>query len=163
MQVLFIRHAVALEREEWFEDDLLRPLSPKGEKKGGRMFAALARHYEAPQKILTSRSIRAKQTAELVAQAFGGEVPVEETELLNPGCDYGLFKKLMESQDDSLERIVIVGHEPDFSMLIAQIVAAGVLYLSVKKASCIEIEMGRDCRGELKNMISPKLLMDIRG
>ena len=58
----------------------------------------------------------------------------------------------------------MVGHEPDFSLIIGTaLTGGGILYLNVKKASCIEVELGREGRGELRSMITPKQALKFKG
>lgn len=163
MRVLFIRHAVALDREAFFEDDLLRPLSEEGSAKAAKVFAVYKNLFSPPELIVTSEAVRAKQTAELLSRAFDNTKQLI-TPLLNPGTDYNNFKKLIASLDHKCESIAVVGHEPDFSLILGSVLTGGgILYLNVKKASCIEVELGRDGRGELKSMITPKQALKLKG
>ena len=157
MQVLFIRHAPAMEREEFIGEDLDRPLSEKGEKRAAKAFKTLAGLYTKPNALYTSEAKRSLQTAQLLSQAFG-EISIHTSPLLNPGMDYPRFKTLFDDIDKSFQAIAVIGHEPDFSEIISEVVSDGSLHLEVKKASCIEIEMGIDCKGMLKALIPPKVL-----
>ena len=70
MRVLFIRHAIALEREEFLEDDMLRPLSEEGKTKAAKAFGVYKSLFDKPDLILSSEAVRAKETAELLSHAF---------------------------------------------------------------------------------------------
>ena len=161
MRVYFVRHAIAEDRESFEGDDLLRPLSAAGSQKAKKVFGLYAGLYPGLQKIYTSEATRAIQSAELLAKAFGG-APIEKTALLNPGCDYEQFKILLGQIGHRHEAIAIVGHEPDFSLIIGGIVAGGLLYMEIKKASLIEVEMGPEGRGELKCILTPKLALKLK-
>lgn len=156
MRVLFIRHAIALEREAFTGDDLLRPLSDEGKTKAAKTFAGYAAFFDKPELIITSEAIRAKETAELLSVAFGG-VKTQVSALLNPGAGYAELKKLLTTLDNKLESVAFVGHEPDFSTMIGHAVTGGgLLYMGMKKAGCAEVELGREGRGELKCLLTPR-------
>lgn len=163
MRVLFVRHAVALEREEFLEDDMLRPLSAEGKTKAAKVFGVYKQLFPKPDLIVSSEAVRAKETAELLSAAFE-HTKTLITPLLNPGADFNAFKKLISSLDHKHECIAVVGHEPDFSLIIGTaLTGGGILYLNVKKASCIEVELGREGRGELKSMMTPKQALKFKG
>ena len=68
--VLILRHA----KSEWGnpgQADFDRPLAKRGLEDAPRMGQVLARFNYVPDRILSSPAQRARQTAELVAQACG--------------------------------------------------------------------------------------------
>jgi phosphohistidine phosphatase SixA len=66
-RLYLLRHADAGDPEGWTGPDDARPLSGKGEKQSRRLGKLLASVGFAPSVILTSPKLRAKQTAEVVA------------------------------------------------------------------------------------------------
>ena len=155
MNTLFVRHAIAVDPAE-FEgaDDLLRPLTAEGRRKALKTFRALARFYATPELIVSSEATRARQTADVLAEVFPS-AEREETPVFNPGADYPAFVRWLRGLDPKLERIAIVGHEPDISHMLAGIVAKGTLNIEVKKAACIEVDCNRLGRGELRLLFPP--------
>jgi phosphohistidine phosphatase SixA len=99
--------------------------------------------------------MRARETAEIFCSCVG-LTKRTESELLNPGSKFKDFRKLMTSLSDQPELVAVIGHEPDFSHILGQIIADGGLRVDVKKASCIEVDINRVCKGELKLVLSPK-------
>ncbi|MCR9141440.1 MAG: histidine phosphatase family protein [bacterium] len=168
MRLFLIRHAIAMNREDFTgSDDLLRPLTDVGRKKARRAFRGFQRMYGRPDLILHSAATRAIETAEILAQVTGA--PTDQTKLLNPGADYAAFLKLMSEYGDAadIEQLVLVGHEPDFSEILSGLVApaadaakgrAAFLHFDIKKASCIEVDLHAPGSGELLNFLSPKAL-----
>jgi phosphohistidine phosphatase len=155
MRIYFIRHAIAEDRESFLEEDHLRPLSEAGRAKARKVFGIYNRLFKAPERIYTSEATRAEQTAQLLSKHFGGGA-IETTPHLNPGAAYEDFKALLSTIGYPDQPIAIVGHEPDFSLILGEVIASGMLYMDIKKASLIEVEMGLDGRGALKNYLTPQ-------
>ncbi|HET7831279.1 MAG TPA: phosphoglycerate mutase family protein, partial [Candidatus Limnocylindrales bacterium] len=79
MAILYLlRHAHAGDPERWAGDDDLRPLSDKGRRQADRLGGVLAGWAEAPDLFVTSPRIRARETAQLVAEAIGAAVEVDD-------------------------------------------------------------------------------------
>lgn len=158
MKLLFVRHAIALEREEFLKsNDLKRPLSDEGRRKAHGVFSILARFYQKPLCIVTSEAARAIETAEILNDAYGGDIETFKTALLNPGAGIEEFKEALIPLYDEDGCVAVVGHEPDFSFIISQLISGDEVALSIKKASVIEVEIDRYFNGELKFMIPPKI------
>ncbi len=135
MDLYLLRHAQA---EDFAESDFARRLTEKGEKQADKVAKFCRKEKIFPQMILTSPLERARRTAEiLVTQMPGVEwmtVPFlasgmhPETAL----AELAVYK--------SFERVMIVGHEPDFSYLIGYLLDQGgssVASVHVGKASLI--------------------------
>ena len=92
MRVLLVRHARALDRETWIEDDALRPLDEKGRKQSKR----LAKTLEAlgTTRLVSSPLIRCVQTFEPAAKRLG--LPLEEREELGEGSSRTQVVGLLE-------------------------------------------------------------------
>ena len=115
----FLRHADAGDPEAWDGPDEARPLSPKGEKQADRLGRFLAGVGFKPDAIITSPKIRAAKTAEIVAERLG--LPFSfDTRIANDFELEELERMLREAGDPA--RLVIVGHDPDFSELVGDAV-----------------------------------------
>ena len=154
MKILFVRHASAVDSMEFNGDDLGRPLTQEGAHKARRLFKMLARFYEAPELIVSSNAVRARQTADLLAEVFPKAARTHTPEF-NPGADHRVFVRWLRSLEHKWERVAVVGHEPDISRMIAGTVAHGALNIEVKKAACIEVDCNRLGRGELTLLLPP--------
>ena len=155
MKILFVRHAIAEDPLDFKgHDDLLRPLTAEGQHKARKHFKALAKFYEPPELIVSSAAVRARQTADLLAEVFPKAARDERT-LFNPGADHAAFVRWLRDLDRNLERVALVGHEPDLSLMIGGAVAQGRLNIEVKKAACIEVDCNRIGRGELTLLLPP--------
>ena len=85
MELLIIRHAIAAERDaQRWHDDGSRPLSPLGMRRARRAAAGLRAITRAPDRLLTSPLVRARQTAKILTEVAGWP-PAEEAAELLPG------------------------------------------------------------------------------
>lgn len=175
MKLFLIRHATAMRHEDFAKefsknatkefsgaDDLRRPLTAEGRKKAGRAFEGFFSFFGAPDHIFHSRAVRSRDTAAILAGKTGA--PVSETNLLDPGANYDSLLKLLQEPRARVERLALVGHEPDFSEMVSGLLrrnpgeSRAFLHLDIKKASCIEIELYASGAGELVSMLPPKVL-----
>lgn len=120
MRLSLLRHGIAVEPgSPGYEDDSQRPLTAKGEQRMGRAakgMLALGLSYDL---ILTSPYRRARQTAEIVAQALKGSDRCQMSAALAPDGDLRLLIKELRSADHRQHDIMLVGHEPYLSRLIS--------------------------------------------
>jgi phosphohistidine phosphatase len=81
----------------------------------------LERKGERPVRILASPLRRAVQTADIVAAVLGGAVEVRG-ELAPSEAAPDIVNELMGGDD---ERVLVVGHAPDVSILAAELLGEG--------------------------------------
>jgi len=79
----------------------------------------LLRRSETPKRIFTSPLARALQTAEIVAALAPPDEPVSVRREIAPGGD--MEELLREQLAKGARRVMLVGHEPDVSTLIARL------------------------------------------
>ena len=115
-------------------------LAEKGHEQARRVGRFLKKHDLIPDVLLTSPIIRAKETADLLAEE-GCPKPTSEHWLESGMRPEVALQELKVYQEFS--RVAIVGHEPDFSALVEAIIGATTYSIKVKKASLISIELGR--------------------
>jgi 8-oxo-(d)GTP phosphatase len=76
MTLLLIRHASAGDRDDWVDDDRLRPLDGRGRGQASRLPELLG-DYEIAR-VLSSPSVRCVQTVEPFARSRGLDIEVRE-------------------------------------------------------------------------------------
>lgn len=140
--IWMLRHAHA----EDGSPDAERPLSAKGEQQARAVGAALAALGVELDACLTSPRVRARDTARLVCEPLGIE-PTEERVLRG-----GPFDPLDVAAGHG-ESVLLVGHDPDFSLAIHDATGAQV---RMPKAGLAAID-----RGELKLLLRPQELAAI--
>ena len=152
----FLRHAHAGDPAAWPGPDEARPLSDKGEKQADRLATFLAGVRFAPDAIITSPKIRAKQTAEAVAEHLGIAITIDER--LAGSLDVDVLERILTDAGDPA-RPVLSGHDPDFSELVALLAGAGEI--PMKKGALARIDIERPLEagtGTLRWLVPPDLL-----
>jgi phosphohistidine phosphatase len=107
MLVFLIRHGHA----EKGDPDAVRPLSPRGRAEARALGEQLGEHKTPPNLVLTSPLLRARETADAVAQATGAELRVDDR--LAPGATEAHFRGVLESVAGP---VAVIGHQPDCSL-----------------------------------------------
>jgi phosphohistidine phosphatase len=164
MKLYILRHGIAVDPGTGSDAD--RTLTPEGREKmeqAAQGMAALGLQFD---RILTSPYVRARETAEIVAQKLGCPERLEVCEALVPGGSRKeLFKRLQKWAADG--QILLVGHEPDLSGLIGELIAADpYVAIDLKKGSLACLALDRPSRPEtacLEWLLTPKLLRLLGG
>jgi phosphohistidine phosphatase len=139
MLLYLVRHGLAnWPAGAWPGADAERPLTPEGERITRAEGAALARCGLAPDLILHSPLGRARQTAELLAEALGLRERVRAHELLSPGFDHKALKKLLR-EHAKLDSLMLVGHAPDMAQVVEKI-TGGAVKIKEGAVACVQIE-----------------------
>jgi phosphohistidine phosphatase len=152
MRLYFLRHGIA-DWPDWDPArDHERPLTKDGVKKMKEQARALADLDLKIDAILSSPYARAYQTADIVAGKLGLEVKAEP--LLAPGFNADKLAEIVQSFADD-QALLLVGHEPNFSMVIAEITGGRV---QMKKGTLARVDVNRELQGELVWLLPPKVL-----
>jgi phosphohistidine phosphatase len=153
-----VRHAIAEERGDEWPDDDLRPLTREGIRRFTQAVRGFLTLEQAPQRILTSPLVRARQTAELLAAGTEPPVPLVVMDELSPGESPGDVLTQVRKLSD-YESLALVGHEPDLGYLAAHLVGAKHPMPFKKGGMCrIDVTWGRPPRGTLAWFLPPKAL-----
>jgi phosphohistidine phosphatase SixA len=160
MLLHLLRHAHAGNPESWNGPDAARPLSEKGRDQAERLGLHLAGVAFKTDAVITSPKLRAAQTAEIVADHLG--VAVTEDDRLAGPLDLDAVEALLAAADGP-ERPILVGHDPDFSELLAELCDAA--NHPMRKGTFAQIECDRPLRaggGTLRWLIPPDALRSKR-
>jgi phosphohistidine phosphatase len=159
-QLYLLRHADAGDPDSWRGDDAARPLSPKGRRQAELLGTHLAAIGFAPDAVITSPRIRAAETAELAAAQIGRDVTVDDR--LGSGVDLETVAAILDDIG-SPRRVVLVGHDPDFTDVLSTLVGADV---PMKKGAIARVDLRdglRDGGGVLRWLLPPDLLPEHPG
>lgn len=155
-ELLLLRHGIAEERRPDLADGE-RALTRRGIARSRAVLERLVALDLGCHRLLTSPLRRARQTAELAVQA--GLAPALELAAgLAPGGDAWP----LTLQPESLERLALVGHEPDLSHLAARLIGAPAGALSLKKAgvALLHCDAPLACGGwRLRLLLAPAALL----
>ena len=142
MNLYFLRHGIAVDPSApRFAKDAERPLTPKGQRRLRQIAGAMDALKISFDVILSSPYLRAKQTAEIVVKSLKCRKKIKLTDELTPG---GNPKSLIQQLNDLRPRpknILLVGHEPYLSKLIALLTAGNTsMEIDLKKGSLCKLE-----------------------
>jgi phosphohistidine phosphatase len=137
-KLYFLRHGKAAPRSTWEGDDGLRPLTPEGEALMRREAEGLRRLRLSPDVIITSPLVRARQTAEIAADALGLRERLVEDVRLAHGFDARCLERLAAERPEATE-LMVVGHEPEFSATIAELIGGG--FVDMKKGGLARVDV----------------------
>jgi phosphohistidine phosphatase len=166
MNLYIIRHAIAVdEGTVGYESDSERPLTDKGRKKMRAIAKGLRNIGVEFDLILSSPYVRARETAEILAEVFKMKKNITFTESLIPlATPELLIGEINETY--SVESIAVVGHEPHLSTLIGILVAENAkLDVTLKKGGVCYITADdlhhNDHRATLEWLLTPGILTEI--
>ena len=164
MKTLFLmRHA----KSSWKDDKLAdheRPLKKRGLKDTKLIAKELKKNDLIPDLIITSPAVRAKQTAEYLAECLGYQGKIKTSDALYMGEPQDYAAALKEVKE-KIESVLIVGHNPGLEAYL-QIIdgeiesmptgSLGYLMLAVEDWESVSLET----MGDLIGFWKPKDLRD---
>jgi phosphohistidine phosphatase len=151
-QLWFLRHGDA--EPHGTRPDFERRLTQKGERQSKAAGAALTRLGIEFHTVFTSPRVRALDTAKLACESLGCEPVVHEQ--LSGGFAADDALELIAGFDDDA-RILVVGHEPDFSQVVLDLIGGRV---DMKKGGVAALRLeGR--KAELMVLMRPAELREI--
>jgi phosphohistidine phosphatase len=165
MKLYIVRHAIAESHGTPGISDDDRPLTEEGRKKMRQAAAGLLRLGYIPEVILSSPLPRARQTAEILLEAFGGKTELKIAPSLAPsGARKELYGHLREL-GQSLENVMIVGHQPSLGEIAGEIVwGSAEHYIDLKKggACVVDLESLHGVpKGTLVSLLPPSVLRQL--
>jgi phosphohistidine phosphatase len=115
--LLVLRHA----KSSWSDpalDDHERPLSKRGQRDGLRMGELVREHRLTPDVIISSDAVRARLTAEAVAEEarYEGEILLDRR--LYIASPAGILAVLRAVRETKAGTVMIVGHNPGLEELV---------------------------------------------
>jgi phosphohistidine phosphatase len=117
--LLVLRHA----KSSWSDpalDDHERPLNKRGRRDAPRMGKLVRKHGLIPDIVICSDAVRARLTAEAVAEAarYPGKILLDQQlYMASPADIFSLLRRMRENA----ETVMIVGHNPGLEELVAQL------------------------------------------
>jgi phosphohistidine phosphatase len=165
VELLLLRHGIAEERcPERVDGE--RALTAVGRSRTRAVAERLVRLGLGCDQLVTSPLVRARQTAEIaVAAGLVAEgspsLSLRVDAALAPGGDplplVAEFQRAA-SAHTRLQRLALVGHEPDLGALAAQLIGAPEGAIVLKKAGIALLLLGPG-RGQLKLLMAPRQLL----
>jgi phosphohistidine phosphatase len=167
MELYLLRHGIATERgKETRSSDVQRPLTSRGRRKMRRIAKAMRGLELSFDLILTSPVLRARQTAEIVAKEFElKHQPMLSIHLAPEGRPQKLIRDLKRLHR-GCRKVLLVGHEPYLSNLIATLLAGRpVIDINLKKGGLCLLSIDSLQHGRcatLEWLLTPRQMTKIR-
>ncbi|MFB3906586.1 MAG: histidine phosphatase family protein [Acidobacteriota bacterium] len=159
--LILFRHA----KSDWSSgetNDHDRPLAPRGQKAAKTMGRFLKQSGQAPDSIVTSSALRARNTVDLAVKAGEWDCKTRITDRLYNCSPVDMLKEI-RAEADTTQVLLIAGHEPTCSETIARLTGDAKLGFSTGAMARLDfpIERWRDAdfgRAELVWLVPPKLV-----
>ncbi len=161
MNLFVLRHGIAVEPgTPGAAKDSDRRLTPKGERKIWKVAEAMEALELSFDLILSSPYARARETAEIVAEAFNARKHLEFSDALVPAGRFKDLIELLNRRQPAPKNVLLVGHEPYLSELISLLVSGetGAALVMKKGGLCkLAVETLRPGRcAALEWLLTPK-------
>jgi len=161
MELVFLRHGLAVDREEWKGEDEARPLTAEGVERTKEVVRGLRALKVCPDVILSSPLLRASETADIAKKGLSSDAKVELADELTPSAaPDGLIARLADLAEKPV--VLCVGHDPHLSTTISAMVSGKTAAsFEVKKAGacCIRFTgIPKAGAGTLLWLLPPKIL-----
>jgi phosphohistidine phosphatase len=127
MDLILWRHAEAIDLE-LVGDDMMRTLTPKGEKQAARMAAWLDRQLPEGTKVLVSPALRTQQTAKALGRKFKTSAAIAPLGTADELLDLVQWPHAKGS-------VLVVGHQPTLGQAIARLLGLSDSECAVKKGA----------------------------
>jgi phosphohistidine phosphatase len=147
--VYVVRHA-------WAEDvgpdgdDFSRPLTKKGRRRFEKFISHLRDAGMQVGRIAASPLVRTRETAEIMAEVFGLEAPIDLVDALAPGANWRALVEWTIRQDTA--SVAWVGHAPCVGRLVALTIGDGSAAIRMQKGAVASLRLddGPGHPGELE-------------
>ena len=152
MEVYFLRHGSAEPASASVSDDV-RELTDEGRRQVRALAEALCKGGTVIERVVSSPLTRARQTAEILAECF--DVRAETDGRLRSGCRLGDAQAAILAQP--YQRLMLVGHEPDFSVIVSQLVGGAHIKLRPGGVAGLHADRVEPGQATLLMLLSPQL------
>jgi phosphohistidine phosphatase len=160
--VMVLRHGKS-DRATGGRPDIVRPLTERGSRSAAAVGRWLTLVDEAPDLVLCSPATRARETADRAAEAGSWSCPLEVCDDLYLS-GVGRVIELLRRQPDPAQSVMLVGHEPTSSDLIAELVGGGRHHMATAGLARVELDLAHwhevgAGRGRLEWLLPSRLLL----
>ena len=132
MNLYIMRHAHAMDQDQWMGADAGRPLVEKGRKAAQVAARGLATMAPPITRIVSSPLTRALQTAQLVAAALN--TPITQSEALGTMFDITKLPDILALTGEASD-VLLVGHQPGLGVILAALTGHSLAETDLKKAA----------------------------
>lgn len=167
MEIYLLRHAIAEPRDPFSaKPDSQRRLTPEGARKMRRIARGMKSLDLSFDAIVSSPFLRARETAEIVAAVFRLKKALQFSPALSAGAGLKKLIGQLKRLERTSKRVLLVGHEPDFSELISLLVAGNSSFsITLKKGGLARLTVETLRHGScatLEWLLTPSQLASLR-
>ena len=156
MEIYVLRHGIAEEGAAGHPDSERR-LTPEGKDKLRTILAGARKAGVKPAVVLSSPYVRAKETAEIARQELKLSGAIQETSALTPMEHAEKVWTEVRAHQDAAQ-LLVVGHEPLLSALIAYLIGGGAIDLKKGALARVDVaSLGPRPQGALIWLLTAKL------
>lgn len=148
MNLYIMRHAHAMDQDQWMGPDAGRPLIEKGRQAAQVAARGLAALTPPITQIISSPLTRALQTAQLVSATLNA--PITQSEALDTMFDITKLPAVLE-QAGWASDVLLVGHQPSLGVVLAALTGHSLSSLSetdLKKAAVALVALPNEAARE---------------
>lgn len=159
--LLILRHAKSSWKDKGISDHA-RPLNKRGKKAAPLIGQVLYEEDFVPDVILSSTALRARETADLVAEASGFEGEVDYLDDFYHAWPSDYLSALC-SLSDKINTAMVVGHNPGMELLLEMLTSQSERFptaalASVKLPIDYWSQLNDETEGELLHLWLPRAL-----
>jgi len=159
-KLYLVRHGIA-EEAKAAQADADRALTAEGIRKFRKAAAGIVRilREEPPELLLTSPYVRARQTADILREAFDHDRIKTELQVCDPLLEDGgltQFLRVIKGR-----AALGIGHEPILSHWIGKLCFKTAGQLDMKKGALAALEVRTAMTAELLYLLPPGILRDL--
>ena len=138
-KIIIIRHA----KSDWETgvSDFDRSLNIRGLKAASYLSTVLKRMQVTPGYVICSPSKRTSETATLLLKQLFDVKKIDYQESIYNATFFEIFKLITSDLDDTIENLVIVGHNPGVSELVEYLSSANLGCLSSCSCVCLSTDL----------------------
>ncbi len=151
MKLYFLRHA---EAEGGTFNDFDRRLTERGKRRTATAAQVMLRLGSKPTAIYSSPRLRAKETAEIVADVLGRDVTI--TDRLDFSFELEDVETLVNTHNED-DEVMFVGHNPSFAEVVGDLSGGDVV---MKKGGLARVDVvgwASPIEGQLIWLIAPRV------
>ncbi len=157
MRCYFLRHGLAGDPGRWQGPDAERPLTDEGRERMAREAKTIDELGLGLDAIVTSPLVRAKQTAQIVAERLKMNDRLIEDARVGLDFDASHLTSIL-ADHSSASAIMLVGHDPSMSETIGALIGGGRVELKKGALACLDVPDPSAPHASLVWLAPPKLL-----
>lgn len=140
MVLYIIRHGEAVDRAQG-EPDEWRYLTKQGRSAVKKIRSKIKKYGQRPDLIITSPLVRAVQTTEILSEKMKKKrTNVIVNGNLKPNKKVSQLIKYLKTIKNN-KCVMIIGHNPQFDLLITELISGIDNQFSIKKSSCLALAL----------------------